>query len=86
MKRYKVYHYNNLKGYELIDEINVKRLYDNRFYHKPVPTIGERKCKEILKKIRPWFPADGIMVMFEDVETGTKYVQPIHRNGTIIVE
>lgn len=86
MKRYKIYHYNQLEGYQLIDEINVRTIYDNVFWHKPVPTIGERKCKQILKKVHPWMNVDGIPLMFENVETGRKHVQEIHRNGTIILE
>ena len=86
MKRYKIYHYDKHEGYQLVDEINVRTIYDNVFWHKSVPTIGERKCKQILKKIHPWNKVDGIPLMFEDVETGKKHTQNIYRNGTIVIE
>ena len=86
MKKYKIYHYNQYKGYQLITELNVRNIYDNRFWHRPVPTIGERKCKESLKKIYPWMNVDKIPVLFEDVETGRKHTQNIYKSGTIVLE
>ena len=85
MNRYKIYFNEGRKGYKLIDEISVRNLYENRFWFKPMPTIGERKCREIIRKIYPnYTSADGILVVFENVDTGERHSQNIYRNGTII--
>ena len=84
-QKYRIYHYDNRNGYELVEELNVRNSYDSKFWHRPMPTIGERKCKQILKNLYPWMQADNIPVLIENVETGFKHEQRLYRNGTIIV-
>lgn len=69
---------------KVIDEINVKSVYDSSFYFRPVPTISARTCARILNKIYPDFKAEKEMLVFENVKTGTKEVQYLHRAGTIL--
>lgn len=84
-QKYKIYQHKFRKGYVLIEELNVRNVYDSRFWHRPMPTIGDRKCKEILKKMYPHMKADGVLVLIENVKTGETYTQKLHRNGTILL-
>ncbi len=84
--KYRIYLYNKFKGYELVEELNVRNSYDSAFFHRPMPTIGERKCKDLLKKMYPWIQSDGVQVLVENVKTGKKHTQNIYRRGTIIIE
>ncbi len=83
-KRYRIYLYKQRKGYQLIEELNVRNTYDQKIWHKPMPTIGEHKCRKILNKISPELKVNEITVLIENVETGDKHIQTINRSGTII--
>ncbi len=83
-RKYRIYHYDIYKGYELVEELNIRNTYEPVFWKRPMPKIGDKRCKKILKKIHPWFDADSVPVLIEDVETGFKHTQNLYRNGTII--
>lgn len=83
MNKYKIYYYKDRKGYILIDEFSVRNLYDPVFYRRPMPTLGERKCRKILRMISPDYPIDKASVIVED-EKGNRHSQYIYKANTII--
>lgn len=85
-KRYRIYLYKKRKGYQLIEELNVRNTYEQKYWHKPMPTIGEHKCKKLLDKISPDCKVNEVSVLIENVETGDKHTQNIYRDGTIIID
>ncbi len=82
MKKVKIY---TIGKAELIAEVNVKNVYEDSFYHRNMPTLSARRCKQILNDIYPHFKADGITLVFEYVDSGFTWTQQLHRNGTILV-
>lgn len=84
MNKYKIYYYKDRKGYILIDEFSVRNIYDPKKYLRPMPTLGERKCRRILRTISPDSPIDKANVVIEDVETGKTHEQFIYKANTII--
>lgn len=85
-QRYKIYHYRPRKGYELVEELNVRNSFEPSHWRKPMPTIGERKCREIIRKMCPNLKTEGVTVLIENVKTGNRHTQTLDWNGTVIVE
>lgn len=85
-QRYKIYLYKPRKGYELIEELNVRNTFEPRRWRKPMPTIGEKRCREIIKKISSNVKTESVTVLIENVKTGNKHTQELNRNGTVITE
>ena len=83
---YRIYRYHKLNGYELVEELNVRKTYDNKRFCKPMPTIGEVTCRRLLKKISPWNPVDKTEVKFENMLTGKSHIQELYKGGTVIIE
>ena len=83
-QRYKIYFYNIWRGYELIEELNVRNMFEPSFYRRPMPTIGDKKCRKILKKVSPWYPIESESFLIENVDTGHKHMQKIYAKGTVI--
>lgn len=67
---------------ELITTLNIKNRYESVFWHENMPTIGERRCKEILKKIGY---TDSAYLIFEWCDNGFVWGQELHKNGTILI-
>lgn len=68
----------------LIGEYNVKNIYDSRFYHRNMPTLSAKRCREILDSVSPNFKIESELFVIENVETGYTGIQYIHRQGTIL--
>jgi hypothetical protein len=84
MNKYKIYYYKERKGYILIDEFSVRTIYDPKKYLKSMPTLGERRCRKILRTISPDVMLDKAKVMIEDMQTGKTHEQYIYKANTII--
>ena len=69
---------------ELIGEYNVKSVYDSRFYHRNMPTLSAKRCREILNAVCPHFKVESELFVIENVKTGYTGIQKIFRNGTIL--
>ena len=69
---------------EFIGEYRVKSVYESTFYHKNMPILSAKSCREILNKVYPHFKADKELFVFENVDTGYTGVQHIYRRGTIL--
>lgn len=69
---------------QLLREYNVRNVYESSFYFRPVPTLSAKRCRGILNELFPHFKAEKELLLFENVETGYKWLQELHRNGTIL--
>ncbi len=64
--------------------MNVKSVYDDTFYHRSMPTIGKKRCSDILNNLHPNFKIEDTLLKFEDTKTGHIGIQKLYRNGTIL--
>lgn len=69
---------------ELVGEYNVRNVYDSRFYHRNMPTLSVKRCREILDSVSPYFKIESELFVIENAETGYTGIQYIYRNGTIL--
>ena len=68
----------------LLAEFNVRNVYESSFYFRPVPTIGARRCRQIINATYPQSKPESMRLLFEDVESGYRWTQELHRDGTIL--
>lgn len=69
---------------ELIEECNVKSMYEDTFYHRNMPMLSAKQCRKILNFISPNFKVDSKEFVIENITTGYIGVQQIFRSGTIL--
>lgn len=69
---------------ELIGKYKVRNIYEDIFYHRPMPTLGSKICKQILSNMYPHFKADNVPMLFEWDDTKYKGLQSLYRNGTVL--
>lgn len=79
MRKVKVYYQS-----ELLAEYNVRKVFEETFYHTPIETLSAQRCREILNKIYPHFKAEKVLLTFEWVDSGYRWSQEIYRKGTIL--
>lgn len=77
----------NVNNYEpqLIAEYKVKNVYESSFYFRPVPTLSAKRCREILNTLYPNSKVNEDLVICEWVDSGYRWLQEIHRQGTILI-
>lgn len=71
-----------IANHELIGEYNVKSAYEERFYHRDMPTLSAKRCREILNTVCPHCKIESETFLFEDARNGHAGMQPIYRQGT----
>ena len=69
---------------EFLCECNSRNVFEDSFYHKPMPALSQRKCSGILDSISPHFKIEKEFLLFEDVMTGHIGCQYLYRKGTIL--
>lgn len=69
---------------ELIATYDVKSVYDSNFYHRNMPTLSAKRCREILNIVSPNYKTSSERLVFENVETGHTGTQEVNREGTIL--
>lgn len=72
------------KSQEIAHGVKVKSIYDCKFYHRNVATLGKAKSREIIRKANNNILTDKIYLIFENTETGRTGAQYIYKNGTIL--
>ena len=69
---------------QLLVEYNVRSSYESTFYHRNMPTLSAKRCRQILDTVSPHFKVESELFAFENVNTGYTGMQKIHRQGTIL--
>lgn len=69
---------------KLVGEYNVRSVYEGSFYHRNMPVLSARRCREILNTVYPNFKAESALFVIENVETGYTGSQNIYRKGTVL--
>lgn len=69
---------------DFIGTYKARNVYESSFYFCNMPTLSKKTCKSILDNLYPNFMADGVCLVFENVETGHVGSQQLFRNGTIL--
>ena len=88
MRKVKIYKRpSNATNYELqlIAEYQVKKVFEDSFYHRPIETLSAKRCREVLNKLYPTSKVNSELVIFEWVDSGYKWGQKIYRTGTILI-
>lgn len=73
-----------LEKEKLIGTYNVKNSYESTFYHREIPTLSAKRCREILNSVSPNYKIDYETFVIENVDTGYSGIQKIYRRGTIL--
>lgn len=81
MRKLKIY---TIGKKSLVWSGNVKNVYESSFYFRTMPTLSEKRCRQILNTLYPHFKADNEYLVFEWVDNGYTGVQMLYRNGTIL--
>lgn len=69
---------------QLLVEYNVRSSYESTFYHRNMPTLSAKRCRQILDTVSPHFKVESELFTFENVKTGYTGMQKIYRQGTIL--
>lgn len=81
MRKLKIY---TIGKKSLVWSGNVKNVYDSNFYFRTMPTLSEKRCKQILNVLYPHFKAECQTLVFEWVDNGYTGTQELYRKGTIL--
>lgn len=52
---------------QLLVEYNVRSSYESTFYHRNMPTLSAKRCRQILDTVSPHFKVESELFAFENV-------------------
>lgn len=71
-------------GGEPVGEYITRNVFEDSFYHREMPSLTARQCREILDSISPDIKLNSERFVIEDMSTGHTGGQGIYRKGTIL--